>query len=252
MSSMNSSAVSFQYDPYGRRAGKTVAGVTTNYLYDGANIAQEISGGSPIANLLSGGIDEVFTRTDSSGTANFLTDALGSTINLTNSSGGSLAQYAYEPFGNTTVTSGSSTNSYEYTGRENDGTGLFYNRARYYSPTVQRFVSEDPIGLSGGINIYAYGANNPLSFVDPSGLYCRMSAWDRFSLAFQGGLDLAVGTTKYAAAAAAAAAAPESFGLTTPIIYYGVVSGTGNEAAAFLELAGAIAGDSDYGGWRSP
>ena len=87
MSSMNSSSVSFQYDPYGRRAGKTVGGVTTNYLYDGANVTQEISGGSPIANLLSGGIDEVFTRTDSSGTANFLTDALGSTINLTNSSG---------------------------------------------------------------------------------------------------------------------------------------------------------------------
>ena len=73
-----------------------------------------------------------------------------------------------------------------------------------------------------------------------------MSPWDRFSLALQGGLDLAVGTTKYATAAVAAAAAPESFGLTTPIIYYGVVSGTGNQAAAFMELAGAIAGDSDY------
>ena len=246
LSSMDYGIVSFGYDAYGRRSGKTVAGITTNYLYDGANVAQEISGGSVTANLLSGGIDEVFTRTDSSGTSNFLTDGLGSTTALSNSGGSTLAQYAYEPFGNTFVTSGSSTSSYEYAGRENDGTGLYFNRARYYSPTLQRFVSEDPIGLLGGINAYAYGANNPIEFVDPSGLYCRMSPWDRLSLAFQGGLDLAVGTTKYAAAAAAAAAAPESFGLTTPIVYYGVVSGTGNQAAAFMEMAGAIAGDSDY------
>jgi hypothetical protein len=106
----------------GGRIGKTVAGITTNYLYDGANIAQEISGGSPIAILLSGGIDQVFTRTDSVGTTNFLTDALGSTLMLTNASGSSLAQYAYEPFGNTTVTSGSSANEFQYTGRENEGT----------------------------------------------------------------------------------------------------------------------------------
>ena len=80
------------------------------------------------ANLLTGGIDQVFTRTDSSGTANFLTDALGSTLELTNSTGSTLAQYEYEPFGNTFVTSGSSANSYEYTGRENDGTGIYYYR----------------------------------------------------------------------------------------------------------------------------
>jgi len=170
LSSMNSGLVSFQYDPYGRRSGKTVAGITTSYVYDGANIAQEISGGSPIANLLSGGVDEVFTRTDSSGTANFLTDALGSTLALTNSSGSALAQYAYEPFGNTTVTSGSSTNPYQYTGRENDGTGLYFNRGRYYNPTLQRFVSEDPIGLAGGNNLYAYVGNDPADFVDRLGL----------------------------------------------------------------------------------
>ena len=172
MSSMNSSAVSFQYDPYGRRSGKTVVGVTTNYLYDGANVAQEISGGSPIANLLSGGTDEVFTRTDSSGTANFLTDALGSTLALTDGSGSTVASYAYEPFGNTTVTSGSSTNSYEYTGRENDGTGVYFYRARYYSPNLQRFVSEDPIGLKGGdVNFYAYAHQNPVNLIDPFGLW---------------------------------------------------------------------------------
>jgi RHS repeat-associated protein len=90
---------------------------------------------------------------------------------LTGSSGSTLAQYSYEPFGNTTVTSGSSTNSYEYTGRENDGTGLYFNRARYYDPTLQRFISEDPDGMAGGdLNLYAYVKNSPLDFLDPLGL----------------------------------------------------------------------------------
>jgi RHS repeat-associated protein len=124
-----------------------------------------------MANLLTGGIDEVFTRTDSSGTANFLTDVLGSTLALTSSSGSTLAQYAYEPFGNTFVTSGSSASSYEYTGRENDGTGLYFYRARYYNPALQRFVSEDPIGFGGGdVNLYAYVSNDPISSKDSFGM----------------------------------------------------------------------------------
>jgi RHS repeat-associated protein len=109
-------------------------------------------------------------RTDASGAGNFITDALGSTLALTDSSGSTLASYEYDPFGNTTVASGSSANSYEYTGRENDGTGLQFNRARNYSPTLQRFISEDPIGMLGsGSNLYAYVGNNPISFGDPFG-----------------------------------------------------------------------------------
>jgi len=171
LASMNSSAVSFQYDPYGRRVGKTVSGTTTNYLYDRDNIVQELSGGSVLSNWLTGRTDEIFTGTDSTGTANFLTDALGSTLALTNSSGGYIAQYAYEPFGNTTVTSGSSTNEFEYAGRENDATGLFFNRGRYYNPVFQRFVSEDPIGWKGGTNLFAYVRNSPTNFTDPTGQY---------------------------------------------------------------------------------
>jgi len=57
------------------------------------------------------------------------------------------------------------------TGRENDGTGLYYYRARYYSPTLQRFISEDPIGFAGGdVNFYAYVGNNPIRYIDPRGL----------------------------------------------------------------------------------
>ena len=44
-------------------------------------------------------------------------------------------------------------------------------RARYYDPIRSRFVSEDPIGLAGGLNTYRYTLNNPLLFVDPHGEY---------------------------------------------------------------------------------
>ncbi len=57
------------------------------------------------------------------------------------------------------------------TGRENDSTGLYFYRARYYSPTLQRFISEDPIGFDGGINLYTYAGNQPTGRVDPSGTY---------------------------------------------------------------------------------
>jgi hypothetical protein len=46
---------------------------------------------------------------------------------------------------------------------------LYYHRARYYDPQARRFISEDPIGLDGGINLYAYVGNNPLNLTDPDG-----------------------------------------------------------------------------------
>ncbi len=162
---------SFQYDASGKRINKTINGASTSYLYNGANIAQELSGTTPTANLLNGGLDKVFTRTDSGGTRTPLTDGLGSTLGLADDAGTFQTQYTYDPFGNTTGTGTTSTNSSKYTGREEDGTGLYYYRARYYSPSLQRFISEDPAGFNGGdLNLYAYVGNDPVNFVDPSGL----------------------------------------------------------------------------------
>ena len=89
-------SASFAYDGVGQRRTRTTSG-STSYLYDGANATQELVGGSPTANVLSGGVDEVFQRTDGSGTRAVLTDALGSTVALVDGSGAVQTQYTYDP-----------------------------------------------------------------------------------------------------------------------------------------------------------
>ena len=100
-----------------------------------------------------------------------MTGALGSVIELTDGSGAIATEYRYEPFGTMSMTGAPTGNPFAFTGREEDGTGLKYYRARYYHPGLQRFISEDPIGLAAGdVNFYVYVANNPINFVDALGL----------------------------------------------------------------------------------
>lgn len=165
-------SASFQYDSFGRRVRTTINGATKEYLYDGMNVVQEIVGGSPTANMLTAAIDETFSRTESAGTQSVIADGSGSTLALLDSAGATQTDYTFEPFGNTSVSGAASGNSSQYTGRENDGTGLYYYRARYYSPKLQRFISEDPIGFAGGdTNLYAYVGNDPVNYTDASGLW---------------------------------------------------------------------------------
>src|SRR5258708_28998407 len=130
----------------------------TQYLYDGANPVQEISGTTASASLLTGGVDEYFQRTDSAGARNFLTDALGSTLALADPSGALQTQYTFEPFGNTSVTGTANANSFAYTGRELDAGNLYYSRARYYSAGLMRFLSEEPIQFARCTNLSSYHA----------------------------------------------------------------------------------------------
>jgi RHS repeat-associated protein len=140
--------------------------VTTSYQYDGLNPVM-VNGSLMLEGL---GLDQYFARITAGTVTSFLTDGLGSTIALTNSSGATTASYAYGPYGNVSA-SGSDSTPFQFTGRENDGAAnLYYYRARYYNPTFGQFISADPIGLAGGINPYAYAGGNPISFTDPLGL----------------------------------------------------------------------------------
>jgi len=161
-------SASFAYDALGRRQSKTISGTATNFLYDKLNLVQELSNGTPSANLLSGSlIDETLTRSDSNGSTTLLTDAQRSTIGLADASGAVQTSYTFEPFGQTQVSGSPSANATEFASRENDGVGLYYYRSRFYSPALQRFLSEDPKGFAGGdVNL----------FVDPLGL--DQTIWD--------------------------------------------------------------------------
>jgi RHS repeat-associated protein len=175
LSANSAGSASFAYDGLGRRLSKTVGGTTTKFLYDGANVIQEQnSSNTATANLLTGlGIDQTFSRSVVGGaTSSLLTDALGSTIALADANGAVQTSYTYDPFGAVTVSGAISTNTYQFTGRENDGSaGLYFYRARYYNPAINRFISEDPLGFPGGPdpNLYAYVGNDP-TVADPFGL----------------------------------------------------------------------------------
>jgi RHS repeat-associated protein len=109
-------------------------------------------------------------------------DHLGSTIALTDSTGNIVQSYAYDVYGTPYIATGTGFtalrdfvgnlhgNDRFYTGREYEvSTGLYYYRARFYSPELGRFISRDPIGMSDDVNLYAYVGNSPMMGVDPDG-----------------------------------------------------------------------------------
>lgn len=160
----------FGYEPFGTRNSKTVAGGQTKFLTDGSNPAvEQDSSGSTKATVAMSGLDEFLTRTEGTKTQVYLTDALGTVLGLADPDGTIATKYTYDPNGQPTTSGATSSNPYTFTGRENDGTGLLYYRARYYDPQTGRFISQDPIGQAGGINLYQYALSSPTTYTDPTG-----------------------------------------------------------------------------------
>ncbi|MHB9037837.1 MAG: RHS repeat-associated core domain-containing protein, partial [Armatimonadota bacterium] len=158
----------YVYNADGMRVRKTPSGGTaTNFLLDRIEIAEEITGNDVTSYVGPRLISEI------SGTTRIVyhPDGLGSTRNMTN--GSQVVQEAdiYDAYGN--AQSGfSSTSNFAYAGQNRyytDSTGLDYLKFRYYDPRVGRFVSRDPIGYKGGLNLFAYADNSPTRKIDPLG-----------------------------------------------------------------------------------
>jgi RHS repeat-associated protein len=166
----------YQYDPSGYRIQKA-AGATNRYYLEGEHLEAIYSDtGSLKAQYLRGSvIDEIvngYQKDASDKLVNYTYhhDALQSVLGQSGHQGSILSTQTYGAFGNSLGSTGTSSNAQQYTGREKDGdSGFYYYRARYYDPSIGRFISEDPMGFAAGINFYAYVNNNPINANDPTG-----------------------------------------------------------------------------------
>jgi RHS repeat-associated protein len=168
-----------KYDPFGRRIKKTVGSEITWYVYDGPNIVADYTetGGNWVlrnAYTYTLGVDDPLSIRQGQNLYYYLKDGLGSITGLTNSSGsiGLVKTYRYKAFGEISAQTGTLNQPFAFTGREYDSeSGLYFYRARYYDPKAGRFLTKDPIGFAGGdVNLFRMVQNNPVNFIDPSGL----------------------------------------------------------------------------------
>jgi RHS repeat-associated protein len=179
--SLNGTKARFYYDAFGRLVKRSAAGGVRYFWWDGENLYAEINGSGSMAKIveyLSAGMDNPRAIATADSTVYFAgIDGLGNVIGLESHTGGDGAAYAYDLWGNNSgwenLPSGA-TNRARFKGAMwmgDAGPELYYMRARWYEPQTGRFVSEDPIGLAGGMNLYVYAGNDPVNGWDPTGLY---------------------------------------------------------------------------------
>jgi RHS repeat-associated protein len=175
------SGETYTYDPMDYRIGRTGGSVgAREYFLEGEHLESEYSGSQLRAKYFRGStVDELVGAwmTDTDGKLKpflFHQDQVTSTSAVTGHNGGTTQSIKYAAFGTVQSSTGASPNRNKYTGREDDGTGLMYYRARYYDASLGRFISEDPLGYAAGdVNFYQYTSNNPINANDPSGNFLQ-------------------------------------------------------------------------------
>jgi RHS repeat-associated protein len=162
----------FAYDGLSRRVQiveKNASGAITstkNYLWIGQEMAEERDASNTVTKRFfpqgeqQAGVNYYYTK-----------DHLGSTREMCSSTGAIVARYSYDPYGRTTLVSGSNLATFQYTGDFYHATsGLYLTKYRAYDPNTGRWLSRDPVAESGGLNLYRYCGDEPIDFDDPLGL----------------------------------------------------------------------------------
>ena len=181
-------AATYGYDALGYRRSATRNGVTTRYVLDVngnmENVLMETdASNAPLYYYIIGkGLLYRIKASDNS-VQYYHYDSRGSTVAITDQNQNITHKYTYDSFGKVTNSVEADFNPYRYVGQYGvmyENSDLYFMRARYYKPELGKFMSEDPVW---SVNLYAYGGNNPISFIDPKGqleyndwLY-KMTGW---------------------------------------------------------------------------
>jgi len=183
--------VNYSYDPDGNRISKTVDGVKTKYINDVASplvqVLMETTEEDTVLATYTYGND-LISMNRAGENSYYHYDGLGSVRQLTDDNEAVVTEYTYDAFGNVIASTGTSENTYKFTGEQFDSSsGLLYLRARYYDSSIGRFISRDPIlspvkmesnftwALPSLISRpqllypYIYCGNNPVNWIDPRG-----------------------------------------------------------------------------------
>ena len=166
--------VSYGYAPDGSRLWRDAGEGRVFSLSDGTHTLGERADGEWITRYVHGEqVDDLLLAQRDEGSYAYHTDLVRSVTSISGPEGDVAARYDYGPFGETVSAEGTASawNPWRYTSRGFDAdTGLYDYRARSYDPGLGRFTSTDPSGRLGGVNLYAYAANDPVRFNDPWGL----------------------------------------------------------------------------------
>ncbi|WP_200884547.1 RHS repeat-associated core domain-containing protein [Erwinia oleae] len=178
------STSSYQYDSLGRRVAKQseIKGRTDHkrFLWQGLRMLREESPGQSSLYLYEPGSYAPLARVDEkegeveNKVYYFHTDQIGTPLEMTDAEGQIVWQAKYRAWGAVEkLVVNEVEQNLRFQGQYFDvETGLHYNTFRYYDPEIGRFITQDPIGLLGGENLYEY-APNTINWIDPWGLSCR-------------------------------------------------------------------------------
>ena len=177
----NGTTTTHAYNALGQRAKSTTGSQVTRYHYDaeGRLLFTTNAAGTTTACYFYFGKRLVAMRDQSGGYFYYHFDKNGNTLVLTDSSGNMAALYAYTPFGGMLLENSSVMNPFTYVGAYgvmDEGNGLFYMKNRHYNSATGRFLQKDPLRFAAGTNVYAYGNNNPVKYIDPDGTLVKEMA----------------------------------------------------------------------------
>ena len=189
-------AFTAEYDAFNHLTSLQIEGEHRIFAYNGRGQRVQSTGNGGSRRYLYGPTGDLIAETDETGTVIscyiycrgrllamvsngrtyfYHADTCGHILCLTDEQGNISASYAYDTFGNAIEETGSLAHNQPFTycglyGVMREGGGLYFMKRRYYDAVTGRFIQKDPIGIIGGLNVYTYAGNNPVTYMDPEGL----------------------------------------------------------------------------------